>query len=124
MEKLQQKLIYANKKVSFAWGKYYEQMNLQLDEAHTRVETYNRMTEDVCIPTHIKDEIKEMATALQKKWNCPICLDMIESKELEITNCGHFYCKVCLESWKETEKSRGETKWKCAMCNRKHTITS
>lgn len=122
MTTLEQKVIYANKRTAYAWSRYYGQVNNELQEAHVRVITYTKIVENVCIPTHIKNEMKEMATVLQKKWECPVCLDMIDSCDLEITNCGHFYCKDCLESWKKAEEAQGKEKWKCAVCNRKHTI--
>ena len=78
--------------------------------------------EDKCIPEHVKEEMKQMAVALGKKWDCPFCMEMIENDNLEITNCGHFYCKPCLTAWKDQYKQRGETKWKCGVCNRSHNI--
>jgi len=120
MEALQRSLTYANKKVKFAWAKYYEQVNDALHNAHEQYDTFNRVADDKSIPEHIKTEIKEMAKALKKKWECPVCMDMIADEQLEITNCGHYYCKDCLESWKQTCKDRGDDKWKCGMCNRQH----
>jgi hypothetical protein len=121
-DQLRQKLIYANKRVAFAWAKYYEEVNQQLHADHAHYIVYNNVAaaDDVAIPAHIKDEMRAMATALKKKWECPVCMDFIEDANLEITNCGHYYCKPCLAEWKATEKARGEAKWKCGMCNRKH----
>jgi hypothetical protein len=119
-QQLQNKLDYANKRVKFAWAKYYQSINEDLHEAHIHYTTFNRVADDRAIPEHIKTEMKEMAAALKKKWECPVCMDMIEDEQLEITNCGHYYCKPCLQSWKNAEKARGEDKWKCGVCNRKH----
>lgn len=120
-DQLRQKLIYANKRVAFAWAKYYEEVNQQLHADHAHYIVYNTVvSDDVAIPAHIKEEMKAMATALKKKWECPVCMDFIADDNLEITNCGHYYCKPCLTEWKATEKARGEPKWKCGMCNRKH----
>ena len=115
-----QKLIWARKQKAYAWAKYYEQVNHELHNDHANYDTFNRVADDKSIPAHIKAEMKEMATALKKKWECPVCMDMIEDEALEITNCGHYYCKPCLEAWKKTCKDRGDEKWKCGMCNRKH----
>ena len=52
------------------------------------------------MPEHIKEELKNMAKELKKKWECPICYDFIADEQLLITNCGHYYCVPCLESWK------------------------
>jgi hypothetical protein len=113
-------LHFANKRVSFAWAKYYEQVNRQLHDDHDHYDRFNRVADDKEVPEHIKTEMKTMATALKKKWECPVCMDMIEDADLEITNCGHFYCKPCLTGWKQTCKDRGDAKWSCGMCNRKH----
>ena len=119
-QQLQQKLDYANKRVKFAWAKYYEEVNDALHGDHQHYATFNRVADDRAIPEHIKEEMKAMATALKKKWECPVCMDMIEDGDLEITNCGHYYCKPCLVAWKKTCKDRGDAKWKCGMCNRSH----
>lgn len=122
MANLQTKLDYANKRVKFAWAKYYEEVNQQLQEAHGNYTTFQRVADDKAVPEHIKTELKEMATALKKKWECPVCMDMIEDNALEITNCGHFYCKECLVGWKQVCRDRGDSKWKCGMCNRGHKL--
>jgi hypothetical protein len=120
MQGLQRQLDYANKRVKFAWAKYYEEVNGELRADRQHYQRYNKISIEPSIPQHIKEEMKEMAIALKKKWECPVCMDMIEDTELIITNCGHYYCKTCLESWKKTCKDRGEAKWKCGMCNRTH----
>jgi len=122
MADLQKKLEWANKRCKFAWAKYYETRNNQLRDDSGYYTVFNRVSDDRSIPEHIKDEMKMMATALKKKWECPFCLEMIDNDNLEITNCGHFYCKPCLTKWKEQTKEGGEAKWKCGICNRSHNI--
>jgi len=119
-EQLRRKLDYANKRVKFAWAKFYEQTNQRLNSAHTHYITYNRVVAEDAIPEHIKTEMREMAIALKKEWECPVCLDMIASDNLEITNCGHYYCKPCLAQLKQSQKTAGKEKWECAVCRRKH----
>jgi ubiquitin C-terminal hydrolase len=122
-EQLRVKLNYANKRVAFAWAKYYAEVNRELVEDRRHWILYTTVStpsDDVKIPEHIKEEMKAMATALKKKWECPCCMEFIADDALEITNCGHYYCKECLAQWKATEKARGAEKWKCGMCNRKH----
>ena len=119
VESLTTSLNYARRQRAFAWAKYYETTNATLvnDRAvFTRVE---RVIESE-MPEHIKSELKTMATQLRKKWECPICLDTIEDNDLEITSCGHFYCKACLLQHVESEKGRGKPKWECCVCRRKH----
>jgi hypothetical protein len=114
------KLQYAKKQKAFAWAKFYEEVNDRHRHDHVNYDTFNRVADDKAIPTHIKDEMKAMAIALKKKWECPCCMDMIADDALVITNCGHYYCKLCLEGWKKASKDRGDSKWKCGMCNRSH----
>ena len=121
IESLTNKLTYARKQKAYAWAKYYEQVNGALHADHGHYHQYNRVVSEDAIPVHIKNEMMEMATALRKKWECPICMDFIAHDDLVITNCGHYYCKGCLESWKEQEKKNGNNTWKCANCNRRHS---
>ena len=123
LEQMTSKWNYAKKQKAYAWAKYYEQVNQQLHDDHGNYAVFNQVADDRAIPAHIKTQMKEMATALQKKWECPVCVDMIEDADLVITNCGHFYCKGCLDAWKKTCKDRGDEKWKCCSCNRKHGFT-
>jgi hypothetical protein len=80
----------------FAWAKYYEAMRDGHETAIVYVARQVAITQDPTLPAHIKNEIEEMATAMRKQYECPICLDMIPSGQLDITNCGHKYCKTCL----------------------------
>jgi ubiquitin C-terminal hydrolase len=112
-------LMNARKQKAFAWAKYFEQVNGELQNDHIIYKRYERIINDE-IPHHIKEELKEMGKELHKKWECPICMEMIADNNLDITNCGHYFCKGCLESYKKTQKENGEEKWKCAVCRRKH----
>ena len=107
-------------RLKFAWAQYYNVLNERLHDDRNHYAIINRSSADVSVPQHIKDELIAMATELKKKWECPVCFDMIEDGNLEITNCGHFYCKECLENWKKAQKEQGKDKWKCCMCNRQH----
>lgn len=113
-------LTFARRKTAFAWAKYYEQVNSALHADHGHYNQYTTLSNDASIPEHIKAEIKEMAKTLHKKWECPICIDMIDDGDLEISNCGHYYCKPCLTQLKQTQRTAGKPKWECAVCRRKH----
>jgi hypothetical protein len=119
-EQLTLKLNWARKQKAYAWAKFYETTRGVLHDDHAHYATFNQVADDRSIPEHIKTTMKETATALKKKWECPICVDMIDDDDLEITNCGHFYCKGCLAQWQAASKARGDAKWKCCSCNRKH----
>ena len=113
MEALQRKHNSMIKQRAFAWAKYYESANERLTADYGRYQTIIRTTNDDAIPTHIKNEFIEMATALKKTWECPICIEFIQPDNLEITPCGHYYCKGCLH----TLKAQAEPK--CGLCRRK-----
>jgi late competence protein required for DNA uptake (superfamily II DNA/RNA helicase) len=97
----------------FAWAMYYQEAR----RAHERTVLYvNRqaaMLTDPTLPTHLKNEIEEMRAAARKDYECPICMDMIPSGQLDITNCGHFYCKECLAQLLRQADP------KCAICRKK-----
>jgi len=122
---LQQKLQYANSRVRFAWAKYYEAVQRDHRAAHAYHGTLVASASEPSVPTHIKTALTEMATALKKKYECPICMEMIEPEHLSITNCGHFYCDGCLSAMKAHARAadpRASAKWECAVCRRKHKI--
>lgn len=116
-DRLRIQLTTMEKRMKFAWAKYYSTIRDDLELAHNQYNRINTVTSD-SLPQHIKDEFKAMADELRRKWDCPICMNMIETTGLEITNCGHFYCRGCLNTLKEA--SRTEPKWSCAVCRKKH----
>jgi hypothetical protein len=120
----QQRLINGLKKQkAFAWAKVFETYREQNERDHRHYERLTHRTgDDVAIPQHIKDDLIAMATELKKKWECPVCMDFIPHDGIALTNCGHVYCKACLEQWVAREKELGKDKWKCCMCNRNHAF--
>jgi len=115
---LQRQLAYSKKQTAFAWAQYFQVSRRRLVADHTHYRSLIAVaTTDANLPTHIVEEIKNMAKEVRKTWDCPICLDMISpdengDKSLEITNCGHYYCKTCLTSLKAQPQP------KCAVCRR------
>ena len=100
------------RKFKWAYAMYRSEMDAGLQHDHTTYDRVRRMAEDVNIPTHIKNEFIEMADTLKKQWECPICLNFIATGDLDVTSCGHKYCKGCLT----TLKAQPEPK--CAVCRR------
>jgi len=119
---LQQRLQYANARVKFAWAKYYEEVNRDHHVAFAHHTGLAAAASEPSIPTHIKASLTEMATALKKKYECPVCISMIEPDDLAITNCGHFYCKDCLEAIKSAARAAHQPKYECPICRRKHKV--
>ena len=114
----------ANRRTKFAWAKYYEVANDNHRVAFHHYSSLNKAADDRQVPEHIKEELKNMAKELKKKWECPICYDFIVDEQLLITNCGHYYCVPCLESWKQQQQRDGKRKWKCCVCNREHALST
>ena len=103
------------RRMKFAWAMVF-QTHREAHEVilayHERLERMRAMSAEATLPTHIKAEIEEMASAMRKQYECPICLEMIGSGQLDITNCGHKYCKGCLA----TLLAQAEPK--CACCRK------
>ena len=104
IDRVRNQLTFSKKQTAYAWANHYNYVRAELGFAIQNHRQLVRVDSEETIPTHIKEEIKTMATALKKKWECPICLEMIEEAELEITNCGHFYCRGCLNHHQEASK--------------------
>ena len=121
IDRVRNQLTFSKKQTAFAWANHYNYVRAELGFAIQNHQQLVRVENEETIPTHIKEEMKTMAAALKRKWECPICLEMIEEAELEITNCGHFYCRGCLNHHQEASKAQGEPKWKCATCRKKHS---
>jgi rubrerythrin len=118
-----QKLDWANKRCKYAWAKYYSSQAEAHDQDHAHYEIITtRVVAEDAVPRHIKDMLTTMADELKKKWECPICLDFIPDGSLEITNCGHFYCKPCLAGVKKMATDAHKDKWECAVCRKKHGL--
>ena len=101
-----------------AWAKYYEQLGREADRAviivnHANVRHGNSAgNRPADIPTHITDEMYEMACELRKQYTCPCCLEQVNKETIKITYCGHIYCKSCLDTLKSEVDS------KCAVCRK------
>jgi len=111
----------AHKQRSFAWAKYYESVNDRLNDDYNNYARVAPLRNDTNIPQHIKDDIVKMMDELKKHWECPICIEMIKPMDLDITNCGHYFCKGCLKKHKDLAKSSGQ-ECKCPNCRRKISV--
>ena len=106
---LQNKITSLEKGKKYAWAKYFNEVNTQLD---TNTQHYNRMKMLVeIIPTHIKDEYIAMLKELKKTIECPICMNVIDNNDLQLSNCGHKYCKTCFDRILTDSN-------KCAICKK------
>lgn len=56
------------------------------------------------ISNHYKKVVQDLYEKAKAQVECSICLETIESKDLEMTNCGHSYHKRCLELFMEANQ--------------------
>ena len=121
-QELQYQLHQMDERRKFAWRMYYNAVRRENTNDHKQYQKIEKILTEV-IPTHIKNELKEMALALKTRWECPVCKEFItEETGLEIFNCGHWYCKKCLDVVKEDMKKQGKNEWECGVCRKKHKI--
>jgi len=111
-KKLQNKNNNLEKAKKYAWGKYYGEMRDNLISQTNEYKLLEQLNNNIEIPNNIKLEYCEMLNKLKKNIECPICMTVINPQELSITNCGHKYCKECLD--KLIDRTN-----KCAMCRKK-----
>lgn len=97
-------------KCRYAWKQYYEECKLGAEQ-NTVVRTIIRKVEDD-IPIYLENEIKEIMTKHNHKYDCVICLDNIEGKDLKVVRCGHFFHKECIGEWLKRKNS-------CPNCRKK-----
>lgn len=113
---LQYQLDSAKKQRSFAWAKYYSQMEAEATNANiiiNMIEIPHNPPQQRELPPHITQEFYEMACELRRKYECPCCLEMVNKDTIKITNCGHIYDEACLNILK------AQADPKCAVCRRK-----
>jgi late competence protein required for DNA uptake (superfamily II DNA/RNA helicase) len=101
-----------NRKAKFAWFRYFEELNAHTTTAIEVIRLMSELKSQGEIPSHISKEFIEMANQLQKRFTCPICLNLVSTETVAITLCGHIYCKVCLETVKKSSTK------KCAICRK------
>lgn len=85
------RLNQSERRRKFAWAKYF-------NEARSSNTLYVQQYEKIMVmPEHVKTEMKEMIEELRKHIECPICLDVIKTDDMQITNCGHKFHASCLK---------------------------
>jgi hypothetical protein len=101
----------SNKKaIAYAWSRYYTEVDRNMDLHRKYCEVIKNVNGDLNseLPTHLLDEMKELYNLLKKEIECPICIEIIQTDTLKITNCGHKFCETCFNRIEE-----------CAICRKK-----
>lgn len=93
----------------YAWAQFFNLARETHEEAYEEYAKGSSLlrTHEASLPKHFVDEYMELVQSLRKKVECPVCLEVMGKNELEITVCGHKYCKGC---FKELTK--------CAICRK------
>lgn len=58
--------------------------------------------------------VDDSSAALEPE--CAICLQPLESHEIDVLKCGHVFHGQCLRSWIDTKISQSEANWPCPKC--------
>ncbi len=60
-------------------------------ETKTRIPPY---------PPYIIDKLKDLYLNKNIEYECPICFIIIDTSNIELSSCGHFYCNKCIKEIK------------------------
>jgi len=95
------------------WLNNVLQMPQPIQHYNAEIELPTLLIEKDTIPNHIKEMIKSTTQ------ECPVCYTVIEKNQMEITECGHIFCKGCLTSWIGTKDYNEKTNDDCPTCRKK-----
>ena len=108
------------KKAKMGWAAFFASQNKNhethmsyMDKINTLRNKLSEVQKNTDIPVHIANELIELYDLAKKEVSCPICLDVLETKNIKFSSCGHKYCETCLNKLKTANPS------KCAICRRK-----
>lgn len=99
----EQKAKGLNKERAFAWAMYYEEVQRRSDNAGIVIRFITRsvprngaeFVRPETLPTHITNEMMEMAEKLNREFSCPCCFDLMNKETIHIAWCGHYVCRQC-----------------------------
>ena len=63
----------------------------------TPYRTNGVLVRPAAFPSHITNDLWEQAEALNHKYTCPVCLDLMTRETFTMTPCGHELCIECAE---------------------------
>jgi hypothetical protein len=106
------------KKSKMGWASYFRELENSQNNAVIIWQVVNKVNKEVNeegneLTDYAQGQIQELLIQLKKQIECPICLEVINPKEVVMTNCGHKYCKQCLNTIKTGAKPE------CAVCRQK-----
>lgn len=107
-----------------AWRKYYEQLEYQSQQIGILTHALHlaqyrnaqgQLERPPQLPTHITNELWEMAEQLNRQFTCPVCFDLTTKETIHMAWCGHLTCKECYARLAVVEG----TKKSCPTCREK-----
>ncbi len=112
LQKLQNKMKWMEKERKVAWAKYYHELE---NNQNRQIITYERLVQVPveAMSDYAVEEYRKLLRELKKEIDCPICLEVIPPDQVDMTACGHKFCKSCLGELKKTPAP------KCAICRNK-----
>ena len=105
----------------YAWAKFYESNernhellleNYKLLDKQLSENNVNKNCQG-----HLEKFIQDLYKKAKQSVECCVCLDVIESKDLEIKYCGHILHKKCWKGVEDNAKQQGITA-KCPLCRK------
>ena len=115
------------KKASYAWGQYF-QLQQELFEIEESIYIWHNANDDDGKPIkeivdgsdlHLQNFIRGLYKKAKESIECPICLDVIDYKQLDTTACGHNFHKECLKTIKDGAAAADEKHIECPICRNK-----
>lgn len=96
-----------SRKERYAWAKYYEERGVRFESAYSRYFEIReaRSKNEGEIGKFLQTFINNLYEESRKEVECPICLDIIESKNLSTNLCGHNFHKFCIEEHLKNNKN-------------------
>ena len=97
------------RKAKAGWAKYY----CELESNQVSQVVYYEQVKELPVndmSDYAQAQIQELLIQLKKQIECPVCLETINPKEIEMTACGHKYCKQCINTIKAGANPE------CAIC--------
>lgn len=97
------------RKAKAGWAKYYAELEQNQGYSIMYYEQVKEMPVND-MNEYAQEQIRNLLIELKKSIDCPICMETIDPKNIEMTACGHKYCKQCINTIKQSNNPE------CAIC--------
>ena len=100
------------RKAKAGWAKYFAELESNQERDIIYYEQVKYLPVEG-MTDFAQQQIGELLIKLKASIDCPVCLETIAPDQIEMTACGHKFCKSCLSAIKERPEP------KCAICRGK-----